>query len=269
MWTLPANLTLQSMKRSTIKQGEKSHAPPLLSHALQFKGDGRGTFNMRANAMNPGWLDASGNPRVRPFENGFKYEMGRELMEDERNTLKDAHYVNLFQILVDHPQMTATEALIRAREKGALIGPPIARQQSERLGPNIVRELGILERQGQLPQPPDVLVEAGDEFDIEYESEATMMQREAEMGRVRVWFEDLELIKTVTGDPTVGMVADGHEASRWLGDARGVPNEIIASEKDVKKQIEAMTEAAQEEVDAERLPGEARAAKDFAQAGVA
>ncbi len=269
MWTLPANLTLQSMKRSHIKQGEKAHAPPLLSHAMQLKGDGRGTFNMRSNAMNPGWLDSNGNPRVRPFENGFKHDMGREMMEDERNTLRDAHLVTLFQILVDNPQMTATEALIRAREKGALIGPPIGRQQSERLGPMIMRELGILDRQGVLPPPPPVLVEAGDELVIEYESEATTMQREAEMTRVRVWFEDLELIKQTTGDPTVGLVADGHASARWLGDARGIPTEIVASKKDVEGQMEAMAEAAQAAREAEQLPGEARAAKDYAQAGAA
>ncbi len=266
MWTLPANLTLQSMKRSTIKQGEKAHSPPLMSHALQFKGDGRGTFNMRSNAMNPGWLDASGTPRVRPFENGFKYEIGRDMMEDERNTIKDAHLVTLFQILIDNPQMTATEALIRAREKGALIGPPIGRQQSERLGPMITRELGILDRQGALPKPPPVLIEAGDEFDIEYESEATTMQREAEMSRVRVWFEDIELIKQVTGDPTVGLVVDGHEAGRWLSDARGIPPDIVTSQKDVDDQIKSMADAAKEAREAEQLPNEARAARDFAQA---
>ena len=269
MWTLPANLTLQSMKRSTIKQGEKAHAPPLLSHALQFKGDGRGTFNMRSNAMNPGWLDAQGNPRVRPFENGFKYELGREMMEDERNTLRDAHLVTLFQILVDNPQMTATEALIRAREKGALIGPPISRQQSERLGPMIVRELGVLDRQGALPPPPGVLLEAGDEFDIEYESEATTMQREAETNRVRVWLEDLAMIRDTTGDPSVGLVANGHETARWLSDARGIPPEVVSSKKEVESQMQAMAQAEQEAQEAERLPDRARAAKDLAQAGAA
>ena len=132
-----------------------------------------------------------------------------------------------------------------------------------------VRELGILERQGALPAPPQALIEAGDEFDIEYESEATSMQREAEANRVRVWFKDLEYIKQATGDPTVGLLANGQEAGRWMGNARGIPSEIISTKKEINEQMSAMAEAQKEDQAAERLPGEARAEKDLAQAEAA
>ncbi|MCA9505707.1 MAG: hypothetical protein KC616_21625 [Myxococcales bacterium] len=269
MWTLPANLTLQSMKRSTIKQGEKAVSPPLLSHAMQFKGDGRGTLNLRANALNPGWLDANGNPRVRPFDNQFKYDIAREMIEDERAAIRDAHFVTLFQILVDTAQMTATEAMIRAREKAALIGPTIGRQQSESLGPMIQRELGLLDRAKLLPPPPPVLLEAGDEYEVEYESEATALQRESELNRVRAWFEDLALIQEVTGDRTVGLVANGKETARYMANGRNVPPELVMSERRVKAQVDEMAAAAEEQAQAEQLPNQARAARDFAAAQAA
>jgi hypothetical protein len=37
--------------------------------------------------------------------------------------IRDMLYVNLFQILVQNPQMTATEALIRQEEKGLIAWP--------------------------------------------------------------------------------------------------------------------------------------------------
>ena len=269
MWTLPANLTLQSMKRSTIKQGEKAVSPPLLSHAAQFKGDGRGTLNLRANALNPGWLDANGNPRVRPFDNQFKYDIAREMMEDERNQIRDAHFVTLFQILVDTAQMTATEAMIRAREKAALIGPTIGRQQSEALGPMIQRELGLLDRAKLLPKPPPVLLEAGDEYEVEYESEATAIQRESETNRVRVWMEDVGLIQQVTGDTTVGLVLNGKETARYLANARNVPPELVVSKRQVSDMTRQMAAEAQAQAESQQLPDQARAARDLAQAASA
>lgn len=134
-----------------------------------------------------------------------------------------------------------------------------------------MRELGILARlpeghPNRIPEPPPALAEAGEDVLIEYESEATTMQREAETGRVRVWFEDLELIKTVTGDPTVGMVANGHEAARWLSEARQVPAEVVSSKREVKAAVDQI-EAAQAEAERnEALPNRARAMKDMAQA---
>ena len=70
--------------------------------------------------------------------------INEQKMEQRRVAIDDAFLVTLFQILVDTPRMTATEALIRAQEKGMLLTPTMGRQQSEALGPQIERELDLL-----------------------------------------------------------------------------------------------------------------------------
>ena len=58
-------------------------------------------------------------------------------------------FVNLFQTLVQNPQMTATEALIRQEEKGALLGPSGSIIQAG-FAANLDRELGYPRGQGTL-----------------------------------------------------------------------------------------------------------------------
>lgn len=83
---------------------------------------------------------------------GSNLPIAFEMTEQKRKQINDAFFVTLFQILVQNPQMTATEALIRAQEKGQLLAPTVGRQQSEFVGTVIERELdmqaaaGVLER---------------------------------------------------------------------------------------------------------------------------
>ena len=98
----------------------------------------------------------------------------------DAEVINDAFLVTLFQILVDAPQMTATEAMLRAQEKGALLAPTMGRQQSEFLGPLIEREIDILSRAGALPPMPDALVKAGGMVEVEYQSPLNRAQRSEE-----------------------------------------------------------------------------------------
>ena len=82
--------------------------------------------------------------------------------------------------MVDSPQMTATEVLERAREKGALLSPTMGRQQSEMLGPMIEREIDLGMQQGLFLPMPEALIEAEGEFELEYDSPLTRSQRAEE-----------------------------------------------------------------------------------------
>lgn len=265
-WTLPTNLSLQEQRRTHLKQGNKAVEPPLLSSAFGMRTDGRGTLNLRNGALNAGWLDARGQPLVRPMDNGFKYEISKDMIEDEREVIETAFLNRLWDALVDNPQMTATQALLIAREKASLIGPPISRLQARGLGPMTERELGILTRQGALPQPPPVLLEADAEIEYVYESEATRLQRETEANRTRVWLEDCQLIGAVTGDPTVAEIPNGEEMARDMADWRGVPPSHIRSERDVSKRMEAAAKAKQEQDERDSFKDTAQGAQALAAA---
>ena len=184
MFVLPSIKVLNEQKKTLLTQGHRAVSPIMLTHD-----DGIiDTFSMKPGSMNPGGVTAEGRPLVHSLPVG-NLAAGQELMDMERQVINDGFLVSLFQILVETPQMTATEVLERAREKGALLSPTMGRQQSEALGPMIEREVDVLMQQGMLPQMPEAMIEARGEFEIEYDSPLSRSQRAEEASG---WLRTLE-----------------------------------------------------------------------------
>lgn len=162
---------------------------------------------------------------MQPFQSGARVDIGLDMMEQRRRTINDALIVTLFQILVDQPSMTATEAMIRAQEKGALLTPVMGRQQSEALGPMIERELAILQRQGNLPPMPDVLVEAEGDFEIEYDSPLSRAQRSEQVVGISRTFEVLAPLAST--QPDIFDVFDGDALAQLAAEVNGVPQKVL------------------------------------------
>ncbi|RMF40017.1 MAG: phage head-tail adapter protein [Alphaproteobacteria bacterium] len=196
MLVLPSLKVLNEQKKTLLKQGHKAVDPVLLAHD-----DGvLDSMSLKPGAVNYGGVTADGRPLVHTLPVG-RVDFARELMEEERATINDAFLITLFQILVESPQMTATEVLERTREKGILLNPTMGRQQSEALGPLIERELDVLAQQGLLPPMPDIVRDAGGEFAIEYDSPLSRAARAEEAaGLLRLvdWARDYV---NITGNP--------------------------------------------------------------------
>ena len=196
MEVLPAIKTLNEQKKTILKQGHRAVDPIILVHD-----DGiLDSFNMRPGSINAGGVSKDGRPLVHTLPGG-NVQAGKELMDDERAVINDTFLVTIFQILVDTPAMTATEVMERTREKGILLAPTIGRQQSERLGPQIERELDILNRLGLLPTMPPILQELGADFKVEYDSPLSRAQRAEEAGGLLRTVESTLGVVNVTGDP--------------------------------------------------------------------
>jgi hypothetical protein len=105
--------------------------------------------------------------------------MGVEVLQDTRGVINEAFLVTLFRMLTEAPEkeLTAYEWMLRSQTQGALFGPTVGRLQDELLGVTIQRELSILARSGALPPMPPQLIEAGGEFDIQYEGPLARAQR--------------------------------------------------------------------------------------------
>lgn len=172
-WVLPAIKVLNEEKKTVLKQGHRVVDPVLLAHD-----DGNlGVFSMKPGAFNTGTMSKDGKRLVDVLPTG-NIAVGDKLMEMERSVINDAFLITLFQILIDTPQMTATEVLERSREKGMLIAPTAGRLQAEFLGRLIERELDLMFQQGLVPEVPAILrdTEAAEYF-IEYDSPMSRMQR--------------------------------------------------------------------------------------------
>jgi hypothetical protein len=260
MDAFPTILTLNEQKKTVLRAGQRAVDPPLL-----LSDDGAlSPFDMRSSAMNYGTLARDGEPLVKPLMTGARIDIGLDLMQDERKTINDHFLVTLFQILVDTPEMTATEAMLRAQEKGALLAPTMGRLQSGMVAPLIDRELDLLGHAGELPQPPDELIAAGAEYEVEYDTELTRAQKAGQGVSVLKLFSAVAPL--AEAKPDVLDKLDIDAGLDVLADVYGVPAKVVRSPEEVQKLRDARAKQAQLNQVLEAAPVAAGAAKDLAQA---
>ena len=264
MCALPDIKMLNEMARTDIRAVHKLIDPPILLHDDGILGGGAMKVNMRPGGLNVGGVNRNGQAMMQPFQTGARVDIADTKMEQRRSAIDDAFLVTLFQILVETPRMTATEALIRAQEKGMLLTPTMGRQQSEALGPLIEREIDLLMFHRVLPPMPPELVEAGGEYQIVYDSPMSRMQRAEELVGVQRTMELLAPFAQI--DPTVLDIFDRDELARLTAEVSGVPTPVLRSPETLR-QIRA--ERAAQEQQAQMLQAAqpiAGAMKDAAQA---
>jgi hypothetical protein len=196
MTALPAVKTLNEQKRAVLKQGHRIVDPVILAHDDATLD----AFDLTPGAVNPGGVDSQGRRLVQTLETG-NLAAGIEMMNEERALINDVFLVNLFLILTDNPQMTATQALEMTREKGMLLSPTMGRQQSEMLGPMIEREVSLMANQGLLPELPPELVEAEGDYTVIYDSPLSRAQRAEEAAGMFRYMEWAERYTAATQNP--------------------------------------------------------------------
>lgn len=264
MMALPDIKMLNEMAKTDIRAVHKLVDPPILLHDDGILGNGAMTVNMKPGGLNVGGVNRDGRALMQPFQTGARVDINESKMDQRRMSIDDAFLVTLFQILVETPRMTATEALIRSQEKGMLLTPTMGRQQSEALGPLIERELDLLAFHRVLPPMPDLLVEAGGEYEIVYDSPLSRMQRAEELVGVQRTMELLAPFANM--DPSILDVFDKDQLARLTAEVSGVPAPIIRSPNDVVAIRQQRAQAEQEAAMIQAAQPLAGAMKDAAQA---
>jgi hypothetical protein len=258
---------LNVMAQTMIQEAQLSIAPPLLAPndgVLSALGDG---VSLLPSAINYGGVDDQGRALIHALNRGSQWAPAKEEIGERRQSVNAAFLVTLFQILVETPQMTATEALLRAQEKGALLAPTTGRQQSELLGPIVEREIDLLARAGALPPPPQVMLEQGGGYKVEYDSPLTQAMKAGQgVGLLRT----IEALSPLaTADPTVMDVFNPDEIAPALAEINGVPAKWIRS----KDELDALRQGRKQQLDLEQLikaaPAVTGGIKDLADAQAA
>lgn len=266
---LPEIKMLNSARKSIIKGAEKVVNPPLLLHdegGLSVGTNAKGmTPDLTAGGLNYYGVNAEGRPLIQPLITGARIDIGLEMIQAMQGVVNDAALISLFQILVDAPQMTATEVRARMQEKGQLLAPTVGRAQSEFLGKLIEREIDILARQNLLPPMPDALAEYQGEYRIEYDSPLNRLQKVEEIEAVDIWLQGLAPLIQIAPDIIDNVETD--ELARHRGRVLGVPEKILADLKVIEAKRAQRAKAQQAQQMAASAPGLATAIKDVAQAG--
>lgn len=256
MIALPAIKTLNEQKKTVLKQGQRAVDLTLLAHDDGVVGE----FSMKPGAINFGGVSAEGRPLVHALPTG-NVQLGKDLMDDERAIINDVLLISLFQILVDSPNMSATEVLERVKEKGMLISPTMGRIETEYLGTMGDRELDVLREQRLLPPMPQALIEAQGEYSFVYDSPFSRMQKAEQASGIMRTIESTLAVVNVTQDPAPLDHFDFDTIVPEIAEINGVPLRWMKSLEKVQQIREGRAEAQQNQQMIEAAPAAASVAK--------
>lgn len=264
-WDALADIkTLNEMAKTSLRYGQLVTDPPWLTADV----DAMTPFSMRAGAINAGYMNERGEVLAKSAAPQGDPRFSLELQDQRRQSINRSFLVTLFQILVETPEMTATEAMLRAQEKGALLAPTMGRQQSEFLGTIVARELDIMDASGviedALPPMPEELAMSGGALEIEYDSPLTRAQRAEEgVGVLRT----LETVGTIAQyDEGVLEEINYRRALKVVADANGAPLGMFNTPAEKEAIAAAKQEAQDLQLALQAAPVIADTAKSAAQA---
>lgn len=258
---LPDISMLNEMKRTMIEAANMAVDPPSLT------ADDISEFDLQPGTVNPGTVDDNGRPRVIPFQSGIAPGIGLDMMADTRDQIDDGFLGLYFRVLLENPNMTATQAMLIAQQQGQMTTPVIGRLQSEWLAPMIRRESAILYRQGKHPTMPPALREYLREekrpLEIDYVSPLTRAARAEELIGIARSFEMLAPVAQF--DPTVYEGIKGREIAKLTFEVNGVSPKVLATDEEMEAKQQ--RDAAMAEMGAilEAAPIAAQTAKTLAE----
>jgi hypothetical protein len=261
---------VQKMKQLDLRATEIAVIPPILAHDDGLLGDGSQRISLRPAGITYGGLDDNGNQRVAPFISGTRPDISEAKLAAERAQVQKAFLVDLYQILVEQPNMTATEVMQRAQEKAALLVPIVGVKQSETIGPMIEREIDLLERDGVLPPAPPELDEAAEEGSLEleftYDAPLNRLARQEELAAMDAQVERALALVGATGDPSYLEPFDLDYYQAESAKIRGTPARFAKSPQALEAEREQKAQDQQQQQLAASIPDAAKATLDFARA---
>lgn len=262
---LPDIKMLNEMKKTQIRAAQKAVDPPML---LQEDG-ALMAFDLSPGALNYGGVDDNGKQMVVPLQLGAHFDIGSQGLQETRELINSAFYIDLFQILVQDHDMTATEAMLRAQEKGQLLAPTFGRQQAEFLNPITRRELDVLSNipgllESMIGPAPKELLAVGGAYAVEYQSPINKMQRSGDLIAMSNTIQALAPIAQL--DPTVMQIFDWDKVAAGTASINGVPPSWVRTAEELAQMKQQQASAQQMQQILAAAPVAASAAKDMAQA---
>lgn len=230
MTVLPDVKMLMEAKKTTITAMQKQINPPLAIHSDGVLGGGQ-KVNLTPGAINVGAVTKDGKVLVQPILTAARADIGVASVKDITEDIESAYMLDLFRVLVDAPRMSASEAMIRDQEKGALLTPTIGRQQAETLGPQIEREINLLIDNGVLPDIPELLLDQN--IEITYTSPLNKLQQSHEVVGLQRTLEIITPIAQI--DPGILDIINIDGIGELLPELTGIPWAMVNSASEVKR----------------------------------
>jgi hypothetical protein len=232
---------------------QDAYPPWLMEH------DGlMGTLDLRKDAINYQRQPLSQGAAVQSLKHDRNIQVGIDYMVRQEQKIQRAFFVDLFLMLSQAPNMTATEVIERTQEKMLILGPVLGRLQAELLNPIIYRTFNIMLRRGMLPQVPEALM--GADWDVVYVSPLAKAQR-------AVQAKDMQTFLAIIGQmaqmaPSVLDKVDADKAVDKFAKVYSIDPDLIRSDDDVDATRQAQAQMQQNQMQIAAMAQGAMIAKD-------
>ena len=240
MDVLPDVKRLHLLQKKIIMAVDKVIDPP-----MRVPSGYKERLRLMPGGINP--VDALQGEPIKPlYQINFDVAAAEAKAERLQMAVREGLFNDMFLMILERPNMTATEVVERHEEKLMLLGPVIERQMNELLDPLIERTFNILVRKGKIPPAPSEI--QGKDWSIEYVS---LMAQAQKMVATQGINSLVGFMGTLAGlQPDVMDKVDTDLAIEAYADAVGVPASLIRS----KERVDAMRDArAQEQAQAQAM----------------
>ncbi|MEQ8246096.1 MAG: portal protein [Alphaproteobacteria bacterium] len=144
----------------------------------------------------------------------------------------------------DSPQMTATEVLERREEMLRIVGPTVARLESELLNPLVERCFMLMLRAGALGEVPQAF-RAAKRMDIEYASPLAQASKMHRLRALQDWYASNQA--AIQTNPQILDIIDAEAAARDAAEILGLPPAYVRSPQAVAQRRAAQAQARQQQ----------------------
>jgi hypothetical protein len=246
---------LQEMERSDTRAVQKTVDPPMLVP---------GKYKGRLSLIPSGLNFHDGDPdAIKPLlDMRYNLEHSRNRIMDRRQLIREFLYNDLFLMIMERPNMTATEVAERHEEKLLMLGPVIERQFHEHLDPIVDRVFNRMLRLGMFPPPPQEL--QGESIDVEYVSLLAQAQKLVNTNSIEAFTDYITRAAQVNPDIIDKFNVD--EAADAYAEYVGLPPKVVRDAEEVEEIREARAAAQQQQMEMEQAAQEAKIARDLGSA---
>ena len=205
-----------------------------------WQADDDGVLNPANIELVPGAIipKAVGSDGLKPLDMPGRFDVSQLVLEDLRARIRHALLTDKLGN-ISGPRMSATEVLERSSEMALLLGATYGRLQSELLTPLIRRAFSILRRRGEIP---DIILD-GRYVELDYRAPLARAQGLRSIQNTLTWIDSV-----ISMGPEALVSVDLPRAARFLGDALGVPSDLIRKELSASPVIPPVTEEELENV---------------------
>lgn len=242
---------INEMSKTVLKSAQKIVDPPLMLPDEGF------LMPIKTTPGGLNYYEAGREDRIEPLQTGGDIGLGLEMMNQRREQILRAFYLDSMKLQKENKEMTAYEAAQRTEENMRAMSPMVSRLQNEALDRIIGRTISILGRLQLLPPAPKQI--QGLDYRIEYMSPVSRALKMASMTGIQRMIQVVAPFMEIK--PEAADKIDVDQIVDFAANTLDVPVKLIRTDKEVGQIRQQRAEAQQKQAEAEQAEVMAGAAQ--------